>query len=128
MSKPKKRVIMRDSIQGVTDNSVKRMAYKAGIRKMSKESREEVRNYVKALVEELTKEALVYAETSKRNTISAKDIINAAQSRGNHIAFSSALTKTKTCKPKPNRKRAAPSKRASPSKPKAKRTKKKKTA
>lgn len=96
-TKPRRTVRIRDSIQGVTNPAIHRMALKAGVKKISSECYDEVRAYVEYLVKETVKESLVYTKSAGRKTIMSKDIINAIESQGHHYAFSNALVKTRKC-------------------------------
>jgi len=101
-TKPKtKPRVVHGSVQGVTNGAIKRMSYKAGVRKISAECNDEVRNYIDNLVEELVREAHIHMSTAGRNTLSSKDAINAITDRGHQFAYSSALAdRTKSCKAK----------------------------
>lgn len=96
-----KKPASKGNIAGVTDGAIKRMSYKAGVRKMSSECRPAVREYVDDLVGDLVKEAYVYMNTAGRTTLSQKDVINAINARGHQFAFSPSLAgQSAQCKTK----------------------------
>jgi histone H4 len=66
--------IRRDNIQGITKPSIKRLARKGGVKRLSGLCYEEIRYIVKKIIEQIIRSALIKTEHDRRKTVSTADI------------------------------------------------------
>ena len=60
--------------QGISDNDIKRLAYKVGIKRMQKLVYEEIRTIIEVYIETLIQETLIYIKAAKRKTLTLVDV------------------------------------------------------
>jgi histone H3/H4 len=94
------RQVQRDNIQGLTQNAIKRLAYTAGIKRLSGLIYEEIRGITVVQLEHILRDAIVIMECGRRVTLQEGDVSAALVNIG---APTSYLKK----KRKPRKKEAA---------------------
>ena len=113
------RKILRDSIQGITNNELRRLAYTAGINRLSQSSYEEIRGYIKSKLEKILYKTVLYLEYERKRTIDEYMITASISPK----MWSDTIPKAKSC----IRKSRSKSRRKSRSKSKSKRSKSKRS-
>lgn len=63
-----------EATQGISDNDIKRLAYKVGIKVMRKLVYDEIRTIVEVYIETLIQETLIYIKAAKRVTLTLEDV------------------------------------------------------
>ena len=76
----------RNNIHGVTKPAIRRIARRAGVKRISGGIYEETRNVLKLFLEEIIKDAVTYTEHSRRKTCTTMDVIYALK-RHNRVLF-----------------------------------------
>lgn len=76
------RKVLRDNIQGITKTSIRRLARRGGVNRVSGLIYEEVRSVLKDFMEKVIREAIIYAENAHRKTISGMDVVYALKRKG----------------------------------------------
>ncbi|ETO80929.1 hypothetical protein F441_19362, partial [Phytophthora nicotianae CJ01A1] len=74
--------ILRDSIQGISKKSIRRLARRAGVIRMSGLVFDHTRAVLKVFVTNLLRDAVVYTQHANRKTISTMDVIYALKRQG----------------------------------------------
>ena len=67
----------KTNIEGLTPAALKRLARRAGVKRVSRDAMIEVRNELQVWMESIIKDALVYTEYGNRKTVSETDIAQA---------------------------------------------------
>lgn len=82
----KRRPALEDSILGVTNKAIRRLARRGGVKRMSGLIYEEVRTTLKKdFLEPVIRDAVYYTEHAKRKTVTANDVIMALKRRGHTL-------------------------------------------
>lgn len=76
------RRILRDNIQGITKPCIKRLARRAGVKRLSGLVYEETRGVLKVFLENVLRAAITYTEHGRRRTVSVEDIIYGLKNQG----------------------------------------------
>lgn len=71
-----------DNIRGITKGSIRRMARRGGVKRISSLLYKEVRDVLKGFVEDVVRDATAYTEHAKRRTVTALDVVHALRKRG----------------------------------------------
>ena len=79
------RRVLRDNLSGISNASVRRMARRGGVKRLSFLIYEETRGILKVFLENVIRDACVYAEYAKRKTIRALDVVHALKRQGRTI-------------------------------------------
>jgi len=74
--------ILRNNIQGVTKPAIRRLARRAGIKRLSGLVYDETRVVLKSFVERILKDAIAYTEHARRKTVTPHDILNSLSRHG----------------------------------------------
>lgn len=74
--------ILKDGIKGITKGSIRRLARRGGVKRISSQIYDEVRGTLKSFVEGVVRDATAYTEHAKRKTVTALDVVNALRKRG----------------------------------------------
>ena len=74
--------VLRDNIKSITAGSIRRLARRGGVKRISGLVYEEVRGVLKSFVDGVVKSSVAYTEHAKRKTVSALDVVNALRSKG----------------------------------------------
>ena len=77
--------VFRDSIRGITKPAIRRLARRAGVKRISGGVYDDARNLVRVFVESVVYYSLMYKETFGRKTIALKDVVMALKRRGNTL-------------------------------------------
>jgi histone H4 len=76
------RTILRDNIQGITKSDIRRMCRRGGVKRVSSLIYEETRDVLKVFLENVLRDAVVYAAHAKRQTVTALDVVYALKRQG----------------------------------------------
>jgi histone H4 len=76
------RFILRDSSQGISRRTIRRLARRAGVMRMSALVYEETRAVLKVFVGTLVHDAVVYTEHANRKTVTTTDVLYALKRQG----------------------------------------------
>ncbi|CAD2214687.1 histone H4 [Angomonas deanei] len=74
--------LLRDNIKSISRGSIRRLARRGGVRRLSGEIYEEVRRVLKSYVEDVVRTATSYTEYSRAKTVKASDIVSALRKKG----------------------------------------------
>jgi histone H4 len=85
LPKPKRYRSSRETIKGVTNPAIKRLARRGGVKRLSNKVCDEVRATLKAFVAQVMKDAVLYTEHSNRKTVTPADIVHALKRQGKSI-------------------------------------------
>lgn len=75
-----------NNIAGVTKPAIRRIARRAGVKRISGGIYEEMRNVLRLFLQEIIKDAVTYTEHSRRKTCTAMDVVYALK-RHNRVLF-----------------------------------------
>eukprot|EP00796_Vickermania_ingenoplastis_P004502 gene4502-biopygen2533 len=81
-SQKRQKKVLRDNIRGITRGSIRRLARRGGVKRISSEIYEEVRRVLKSFVEDVVRNGTSYTEYSRKKTVTAADVVNALRKRG----------------------------------------------
>jgi histone H4 len=73
---------LKDNIRGITKPAIRRLARRGGVKRISGIMYEEVRGILKSFVEGVVRDSVTYTEHSRRNTITALDVVYALRKQG----------------------------------------------
>jgi histone H4 len=73
---------LSEGVKGLTRGSIRRLARRAGAKRISGAIYEEVRTVVKSFVDGVVRDATAYTEHAKRRTVTAIDVTLALKKRG----------------------------------------------
>lgn len=76
------RKILRDNIQGITKPGIRRLARRAGVKRLSGMIYEETRGVLKTFLERVIRDAVIYCEHSRRKTVTSMDVVYSAKRQG----------------------------------------------
>ena len=76
------RKILRDAIYGITKPAIRRLARRAGVKRISGLIYNETRGVLKKFLENIIKDAVVYTDHAKRKTVSCMDVVHALKRQG----------------------------------------------
>ena len=74
--------VLKNNANGVTKGSIKRLARRGGVKRISGLLYEEVRGVLGNFVEKVVQGATAYAEHAHRKTVSAIDVVSALKREG----------------------------------------------
>ena len=74
--------LLKDSIRGVTKGSVRRLARRAGIKRISGLLYEETRGVIKSFVESVVSSSVSYTEYARKRTVTCGAVVAALKKRG----------------------------------------------
>ena len=77
--------ILKDNVRSVTKGSIRRLARRAGVKRISGLLYEEVRGVLKSFVEGVVRDATAYTEYAKKRTVSTGAVVAALRKRGRAI-------------------------------------------
>jgi histone H4 len=77
--------VVSNSVRGVTSPAIRRLARRAGIKRISGLLYDEVRGVLKSFVESVVKDSIAYTEAARRKSVSASDVVHALRRRGKSI-------------------------------------------
>lgn len=73
---------LKDTINGITKGSIRRMARRGGVKRISGLLYKDVRDVLKGFVEGVVRDSVAYTEHAKRKTVTALDVVHALRKRG----------------------------------------------
>ena len=73
---------LTDGIKGITHGSIRRLARRGGVKRISGAIYEEVRTVLKSFVDGVVRDATAYTEHAKRRTVTALDVTMSLKKRG----------------------------------------------
>lgn len=76
------RKVLRDNIQGIAKPAIRRLARRAGVKRISGLIYEETRGVLRHFLERLVGDAVIYTEHAKRKTVTAMDVVYALKRQG----------------------------------------------
>lgn len=71
------RKVLRDNIMGITKPAVRRLARRAGVKRISGLVIDETRSVLKAFLEDVIRKTIFYTEHARRMTVTTMDVIHA---------------------------------------------------
>ena len=77
--------VFRDTIKGITKPAIRRLARRAGVKRISGQVYEDSRTLLKVFVDSVVYYSLMYKDCVERKTISLKDVVMALKRRGNML-------------------------------------------
>ncbi|KAG5486661.1 hypothetical protein LSCM1_07913 [Leishmania martiniquensis] len=77
--------VLRDNIRGITRGSIRRLARRGGVKRISSDIYEEVRRVLKTYVEDIVRCSTAYTEYARKKTVTASDVVNALRKRGHML-------------------------------------------
>ena len=80
------RKVLRDNIQGITKPAIRRLARRAGVKRISNLIYEETRGVLKIFLENVIRDSVTFTEHAKRKTVTALDVVHALK-RQNKILY-----------------------------------------
>lgn len=76
------RRVLRDNIKGISTSSIRRLARRGGVKRISGMIYDEVRTILKNFLECLIRDAVLYASYGGRCTVTPQDIVHALKRHG----------------------------------------------
>jgi len=76
------RKLLKDNIKGVTKGSIKRMARRGGVKRISNLTYDEVRGQLKSFLQDVVRDSVTYMEHGKRRTVTPVDVVHGLRRRG----------------------------------------------
>lgn len=77
--------VLRDSIQDISITSIRRLARRAGVKRISALIFEDTRGALKFFLESVIRDAVIYTGHANRNTVTAMDVVYALKYRGHTL-------------------------------------------
>ena len=81
-SNKRQKKVLKENIKAISKGSIRRLARRGGVKRISSELYEEVRKTLKSFVEGVVRDATAYTEHAKRKTVTALDVVHALRKRG----------------------------------------------
>ena len=82
VKRTRKSVPAGDSIKGITKPSIRRLARRGGVKRISAMIYEETRGVLKTFLEGVIRDAVTYTEHAKRKTVTSLDVVYALKRQG----------------------------------------------
>ena len=79
------RKVLRDNIQGITKGSIRKLARRGGVKRISGLIYEETRGVLKVFLEDIIRDAVTYCEHARRKTVTAMDVVFALKRKGHTL-------------------------------------------
>lgn len=79
------RKVLRDNIKGITKPAIRRLARRGGVKRISGLIYEETRGVLRAFLERLIGDTVVYTEHARRMTVTPMDVVYALKHQGKTI-------------------------------------------
>ncbi|KAK6544646.1 Core component of nucleosome [Orbilia ellipsospora] len=79
------RKTLRDNIQAITKPSIRRLARRGGVKRISGQIYEEIRGVMKIYMEKILKDCVTYCEHARRKTVTVVDVVHALRRIGRPI-------------------------------------------
>ena len=72
----------RDNIEGITKPSIRRLARRGGVKRISATVYDETRSILKSFLEKVIRDAVTYTEHAQRKTVTSLDVVHALRRQG----------------------------------------------
>jgi histone H3 len=82
------RKVLRDNIQGITAPAIKRLARRAGVKRIARQCYEEVRSVIKVHLENILRDVITVSEYKRHKTVSLNDTLTGLDIMGIHVLAS----------------------------------------
>jgi histone H4 len=82
VKRTRKSVPAGDSIKGITKPSIRRLARRGGVKRISSNIYIETRGVLKVFLESIIRDAVTFCEHARRKTVSALDVVYALKRQG----------------------------------------------
>ena len=79
------RMVLRDAVQSITKQDIRRLARRGGVKRISGLVYEETRAILKVFLERIIRDAVTYMEHGNRKIITALDVVFALMRHGRNI-------------------------------------------
>lgn len=79
------RKVLRDNLQGIGKPSIRRLARRGGVKRISALVYEEMRGVLKVFLESVIRDAVTYTEHARRKTVTALDVVYSLKRQGKTI-------------------------------------------
>jgi len=76
------RRVLRDNLEGISKASIRRLARRGGVRRISGAMYPEVRGLLRSFLEKIIRTSVVYTDHARRKTVSVYDVIHALKHEG----------------------------------------------
>ena len=80
------RIVCRDHVQGITKPAIRRLARRAGVKRISGLVYQETREILRFFLETVIQDAVMYSEHAKRKTVTALDVVYALKRQGRTLS------------------------------------------
>lgn len=77
-----RRNMRSNNIEGITKPAIRRLARRGGVKRLSGLIYDEVREVLKAFLENIIRDAVTYTEHARRKTVTAMDVVYALKRQG----------------------------------------------
>ena len=74
--------ILKDNMKGITKPAIRRLARRAGVKRISGMMYEQSRTVLKTFLENVVRDSVTYTEHAKRKTVTALDVVHALKRQG----------------------------------------------
>ncbi|UKZ60267.1 uncharacterized protein TrAtP1_001549 [Trichoderma atroviride] len=88
------RKILRDTIHGITKPTIRRLARRGGVKRISATIYDETRKAMKQYLEEIIRDAVTYVEHRNAKTVTVHDILHSLHRRGRTLYGFDPVTMT----------------------------------
>jgi histone H4 len=82
VSSKRSKKLLKDNARGITKGSVRRLARRAGIKRISGLLYEETRQVIKSFVEKVVADSVSYTEYARKRTVTCGAVVQALKKRG----------------------------------------------
>ena len=79
------RMVLRDAVQSITKQDIRRLARRGGVKRISGLVYEETRAILKVFLERILRDAVTYMEHGNRKIITALDVVFALKRHGHTL-------------------------------------------
>jgi histone H4 len=86
--------IARDNIEGITKPSIRRLARRGGVKRISATIYDETRSVIRSFLEQVIRDAVAYTEHAQRNTVTSLDIVHALKRQGRELSYRPSTSHT----------------------------------
>lgn len=76
------RKVLRENVHGITKPAIRRLARRAGVKRISGLIYEETRSVLKVFLENVIRDAVTYTQHARRKTVIAMDVVYALKRQG----------------------------------------------
>ena len=77
-----RRVVHRNTIQGISKPAIRRLARRGGVKRISGLVYDETRGVLKVFLENILKDSITYCDHAHRKTVTAMDVVYALKRQG----------------------------------------------